>query len=76
MTRKSRKVVKIQKKRLPKTFLCPKCGAQTISIELFADANSAIVSCRKCGIKEEFCIKPAHGEIDVYCMFTDKIYGR
>ena len=26
-------------------------------------------------MKEEFQIKPAQAEIDVYCMFTDKTYG-
>jgi transcription elongation factor Elf1 len=33
------------------------------------------VGCGSCGLKEEFLIRPAQGEIDVYCMFTDKMYG-
>jgi transcription elongation factor Elf1 len=34
-----------------------------------------MVACGSCGLKDEFPVKPAQGEIDVYCMFTDKVYG-
>jgi transcription elongation factor Elf1 len=44
-------------------------------VEIFRDEEKAIVSCGNCGAREEFPIKHALGEIDVYCMFTDKIYG-
>jgi transcription elongation factor Elf1 len=33
------------------------------------------VGCSSCGLQEEFQVKPAQGEVDVYCMFTDKVYG-
>ncbi|MEM2937380.1 MAG: transcription elongation factor 1 family protein [Candidatus Bathyarchaeia archaeon] len=75
MGRRRRKVVRIPKKRLPKFFSCPICGKETVRVELFRDEGRAIVSCSSCGAREEFPIKSALAEIDVYCMFTDKIYG-
>jgi transcription elongation factor Elf1 len=75
MGRRRRKVVRIPKKRLPKFFSCPRCGKETVRVEILREENRAIVGCSSCGLKEEFPAKPAQGEIDIYCVFTDKIYG-
>lgn len=75
MGRRRRKVVHIPKKRLPKFFSCPKCGKETVRVEIFRDESRAAVGCSSCGVQEEFPVKTAQGEVDVYCMFTDKIYG-
>jgi transcription elongation factor Elf1 len=75
MGRRKRKVVRIPKKQLPKFFSCPRCGRETVRVELFRDEGRAVVSCSSCGAREEFQIKPVQREIDVYCMFTDKVYG-
>jgi transcription elongation factor Elf1 len=39
------------------------------------EESRAVAGCSSCGLQEEFPIKPAQGEVDVYCMFTDKVYG-
>lgn len=75
MGRRRRKVARIPKKRLPKVFSCPRCGKETVRVEIFRDGSQATVSCGSCGIKEEFRIKPAQDIVDVYCMFTDRVYG-
>jgi transcription elongation factor Elf1 len=75
MGRRRRKVVRIPKKRLPRFFSCPKCGKETVRVTLVQDEARAAVGCSSCGLQEEFPIKPALGEVDVYCMFTDKVYG-
>jgi transcription elongation factor Elf1 len=75
MGRRRRRVVRIPKKHLPKFFSCPRCGKETVRIEIFRDEGRAIAGCGSCGLKAEFPVRPAMGEVDVYCMFTDKIYG-
>jgi len=75
MGRRRKKVVRIPKKHLPKLFSCPRCGKESIRVEILRDQGRAVVACGSCGLKDEFPIKLAQGEIDVYCMFTDKVYA-
>jgi transcription elongation factor Elf1 len=75
MGRRRKKVVHIPKKRLPKFFSCPKCGKETVRVQLFKEDSHAVAGCSSCGLQEEFNLKSAQGEVDVYCMLTDRVYG-
>jgi transcription elongation factor Elf1 len=75
MGRRRKKVVRIPKKRLPKFFSCPRCGKETVRVEIFREEGRAVAGCSSCGLQEEFQVKPAQGEVDVYCMLTDSVYG-
>ena len=74
MGRRRRRVVKIVKKSLPRVFDCPKCGENSIRVTISRAARQAVVQCGSCGLKEEFQIPKSSEEIDVYCMFTDKVH--
>ncbi len=76
MGRRRKKVIHIPKKKLPKFFSCPRCGKETVRVEILREESQAKVRCSNCGLAEEFPIKQAQGEVDIYCMFTDKIYGK
>jgi transcription elongation factor Elf1 len=76
MGRRRKKVVHIPKKRLPKFFSCPRCGKETVRVEIIReDGGHATAQCSSCGLKEEYPVKLAQGEVDVYCMLTDSVYG-
>jgi len=76
MGRRRKKVVRIPRKHLPRLFPCPRCGKETVRVEILRDEGCAVVGCGSCGLKERFPVKPAQAEVDVYCMFTDKTYGQ
>ena len=75
MGRRRRKVIRMPKKKIPKVFLCPRCGKEAIKIEISVKSKNAIVKCGSCGLVVEMTKNKPFEEVDVYCNFIDDYYG-
>ena len=74
--RKRRKVIKPKPLSMPKVYQCPRCGAETLSIQfkkLKGDPFNklAIVKCGTCKLYLELTVPQVYTEIDVYGKVID-----
>jgi transcription elongation factor Elf1 len=77
MGRRRRKVLRVNKRSLPKVFSCPKCGVVAVRITSQEDETShdyiTIVACgnASCRLRREFRFATEKPDIDVYNTFVD-----
>jgi len=74
--RKRQKVIKVMKRKLPELFMCPKCGKNTMKVNVDRKHGTTLVVCGDCGLKEEFHTADRVEPIDIYCIFIDQFYAR
>ena len=72
MGRRRRKVIKIPKKNIPKYFLCPECGTNTVTVVINEEQMQAKLKCGNCTLMGEVSITKIDQPIDIYCKFIDK----
>lgn len=72
--RKTRKVIKREPKRLPKVFRCPRCGEQSVVVDLDRQVNRGRIKCGRCQLSAELPIHTLTQTIDVYARFLDMYY--
>ena len=77
MGRRRRKVLRVNKRALPKVFSCPHCGVVAVRITSHQDEVSqdyiTIVACgnSNCKLRREFRFATQKPDIDVYNTFVD-----
>ncbi|MGC9169901.1 MAG: hypothetical protein ACP5HD_04055 [Thermoproteus sp.] len=67
--RRRRKIIVRPKRTIPKIFVCPNCGAQTVNVKRIGDRY--VVICGTCGLREEFEEHPRWTAVDYYNAFVD-----
>lgn len=72
--RKTRKVIKREPKRLPKVFRCPRCGEQSVVVDLDRALNQGRIRCGRCQLSAKLPIHSLTQTIDVYAKFLDLYY--
>lgn len=77
MGRRRRKVLRVNRRSLPKVFACPRCGVVAIRITSQKDEASqdyiTVVACGNtaCKVRREFRFATEKPDIDVYNTFVD-----
>jgi transcription elongation factor Elf1 len=77
MGRRRRKVLRVNRRTLPKVFACPHCGVLAIRITSHEDEAShdfvTVVACgnASCKLRREFRFPTEKPDIDVYNTFVD-----
>lgn len=74
MGRKRKRVVRAPKKKIPKVFLCPKCGVTAVYV-ISKNKLQAQVKCGSCGFGAGVPVSSMDQPVDLYCKFTDMFYS-
>jgi len=71
--RRKKKVIKIYKPKIPKVFICPVCGSQSLNIEIDRKHGVAIAKCGICGLEWSTIVKQYEEKIDIYHRLFDEV---
>jgi len=73
--RKSRKKILLKpKKRIPKVFTCPNCGATVVNVNIDKKNEKVKVTCGNCGLEAEMNFIPGYLPVDYFNKFIDMYY--
>ena len=74
--KKRRRVIRRKKRRIPKIFICPRCGKQSVTVNFSEEegVRQATVRCASCGLEASFPVKRIYEAVDAYTMFSDLYY--
>ncbi len=75
--RKRRRKIIVRKRTLPKVFLCPNCGTQSVMVRITSGPSGRVahVTCGRCGLSAEVPVRAVDKEVDAYCRFVDMFYA-
>ena len=75
--RKRRRKIIVRKRTLPKVFLCPSCGTQSVMVRISTGPSGRVahVVCGRCGLSADVPVRPIDKEVDAYCKFVDMFYS-
>jgi transcription elongation factor Elf1 len=74
--RRKRRANPVRKKKIPKIFLCPKCGKKAIKMKILETEKKATAHCSICGITKDTVMTSCIQEVDAYCQFIDEFYDK
>lgn len=75
--KKRRKIIRRRPRGLPKVFICPRCGKQSVNVNISGKeglTKEANVICGYCGLEAVVKLSPIQEAVDAYNIFVDKFY--
>lgn len=73
--RKKKKIVKKVARKIPKIFVCPNCGKQSVFVKINKKDNKASVKCTSCNISSEVELRLSEEPVDAYNAFVDAFFS-
>lgn len=73
--RKRKKIVKKVIRKIPKVFICPRCGKQSVFVNVNLEENIANVRCGSCSLNTTVELRLSNEPVDAYNLFVDKYYS-
>lgn len=71
--RRRKRLYKPVKRRIPRIFSCPRCGARTVVVSVTRGKTEATVTCGDCELAWTTDRKSYEEKVDVYSRFVDAV---